>query len=237
MDLTRCVLLLSKSSIRFSTLNLNDPQHHPSSYDSSPQTQYQYRNGGPSELSHSSHGHRIAGAPAPPPKSVPVMASGRAQAAPAAATTATVQTPQYIWDKDPEADDMIHNPDPIRDRRLDFSFTIFSARGWGNVIVLVLLVAGLLMLFAGFPILNWWQTDHPVKNGFNLGGINASGQIPDLPGLRGLIDKDTPSSALHRTGHDGKKYNLVFSDEFNTDGRSFYPGDDPYWEAQDFHYW
>lgn len=30
---------------------------------------------------------------------------------------------------------------------------------------------------------------------------------------------------------------LVFSDEFNTDGRTFYPGDDPYWEAVDLHYW
>lgn len=30
---------------------------------------------------------------------------------------------------------------------------------------------------------------------------------------------------------------LVFSDEFNVDGRSFYPGDDPYWEAADLHYW
>ena len=30
---------------------------------------------------------------------------------------------------------------------------------------------------------------------------------------------------------------LVFSDEFNEDGRSFYPGDDPYWEAEDLHYW
>ena len=30
---------------------------------------------------------------------------------------------------------------------------------------------------------------------------------------------------------------LVFSDEFNTDGRTFYPGDDPYWEAADLHYW
>lgn len=30
---------------------------------------------------------------------------------------------------------------------------------------------------------------------------------------------------------------LVFSDEFNLDGRSFYPGDDPYWEAADLHYW
>ena len=30
---------------------------------------------------------------------------------------------------------------------------------------------------------------------------------------------------------------LIFSDEFNTDGRTFYPGDDPYWEAADLHYW
>lgn len=30
---------------------------------------------------------------------------------------------------------------------------------------------------------------------------------------------------------------LVFSDEFNEEGRSFYPGDDPYWEAVDLHYW
>ena len=32
-------------------------------------------------------------------------------------------------------------------------------------------------------------------------------------------------------------YVLVFSDEFNVDGRSFYPGDDPFWEAVDLHYW
>lgn len=30
---------------------------------------------------------------------------------------------------------------------------------------------------------------------------------------------------------------LVFSDEFETEGRSFYPGDDPYWEAVDLHNW
>lgn len=36
---------------------------------------------------------------------------------------------------------------------------------------------------------------------------------------------------------DGSDMQLVFSDEFNTDGRTFYPGDDPYWEAVDLHYW
>ena len=51
-----------------------------------------------------------------------------------------------------------------------------------------------------------------------------------------LIDRDTPDSAKTRTGFDGQEYELVFSDEFNTDGRTFYPGDDPFWEAADLWY-
>ena len=50
-------------------------------------------------------------------------------------------------------------------------------------------------------------------------------------------DTDTPDSAKSRTGFDGEQYELVFSDEFNTDHRTFYPGDDPFWEAVDLHYW
>ena len=34
-----------------------------------------------------------------------------------------------------------------------------------------------------------------------------------IPGLPGLIDKDTPQEAYTRTGFDGETYNLVFSDE------------------------
>ena len=37
--------------------------------------------------------------------------------------------------------------------------------------------------------------------------------------------------------YDGEELELVFSDEFEQEGRSFYPGDDPYWEAVDLHYW
>ena len=49
---------------------------------------------------------------------------------------------------------------------------------------------------------------------------------------------ETPKEAHFRYSiKDGSKWQLVFSDEFNTDGRSFYPGDDPYWEAVDLHYW
>lgn len=74
--------------------------------------------------------------------------------------------------------------------------------------------------------------------GYNLGGTNASGQVPEMTGNFGLIDKDTPQDAYTYTSiEDGSEWDLVFSDEFNTEGRSFYPGDDPYWEAVDLHYW
>ncbi|KAF9021072.1 glycoside hydrolase family 16 protein [Hymenopellis radicata] len=145
--------------------------------------------------------------------------------------------PQYLWDKDPDLDDALHNPDPVRDAKLDRSFTLFSGRGWANASALVILVTGLITLFAGYPIIDYYARQRPASSGFNLGGINGSGQVPDLPGLPSLIDTDTPSSAYSRTGLDGKKYNLVFSDEFELDGRTFYPGEDPYWEAADIHYW
>ena len=59
-----------------------------------------------------------------------------------------------------------------------------------------------------------------------------------MPGNWGLIDLETPKDAYSRTSvTDGSTLRLVFSDEFNTAGRSFYPGDDPYWEAVDLHYW
>lgn len=41
-------------------------------------------------------------------------------------------------------------------------------------------------------------------------------------GMRGLIDPDTPKDVYERTSVDGKtKMKLVFSDEFETPGRSF----------------
>lgn len=46
-------------------------------------------------------------------------------------------------------------------------------------------------------------------------------------GLFSLIDPDTPSEFLTKVGVDGEELQLVFSDEFNVEGRSFYPGDDP----------
>ena len=59
-----------------------------------------------------------------------------------------------------------------------------------------------------------------------------------MPGNWGLIDLETPKELHTKQDYvSGKTWELVFSDEFNTDGRTFYPGDDPYWEAVDLHYW
>jgi hypothetical protein len=60
-----------------------------------------------------------------------------------------------------------------------------------------------------------------------------------MAGNWGLIDLDTPKEfhTISSKRDSSKKLELVFSDEFNTEGRTFYPGDDPYWEAVDLHYW
>lgn len=150
-------------------------------------------------------------------------------AAPAAATAP-------LWDQKDEPDPL-HDPDPLRDARDDHYCDPLSGRGWLNVSAMMLLCFGLIVLFAGYPIITWAGRSQPPKVGYNSGGINGTGQVPVLPGLPNLIDSDTPSSVYTRTGSDGKKYNLAFSDEFNLEGRTFYPGDDAFWEAVDLHYW
>ncbi|KAG5642292.1 hypothetical protein DXG03_003036 [Asterophora parasitica] len=139
----------------------------------------------------------------------------------------------------PEPDDDLHNPAPNRDRQSDKGGSVFTARGFANLGCLFILGAAIIMLFAGFPILTHFLTKtQTTQGGFNLGGINATGQIADIPGNWGLIDRDTPKSAYTKKNyHSNDEWVLVFSDEFNLDGRTFYPGDDPYWEAVDLHYW
>jgi beta-glucanase (GH16 family) len=67
--------------------------------------------------------------------------------------------------------------------------------------------------------------------------IKGKEHEPLLGNLRiGLIDPDTPSDVKFRTSATGKKQKLVFSDEFNKDGRTFYDGDDPYFQAVDIWY-
>ncbi|KZO89660.1 glycoside hydrolase family 16 protein [Calocera viscosa TUFC12733] len=140
---------------------------------------------------------------------------------------------------DREADDYLHNPDPKRDRKNDRGGTMFTARGIVNLGCLFIMAAGLIALFAGYPIISFFTTTHQsTQGGYNLGGINQTGQVPEITGALGLIDVQTPAASKSHTGWmDQSTYDLVFSDEFNVEGRSFYPGDDPYWEAVNLHYW
>lgn len=112
-----------------------------------------------------------------------------------------------------------------------------------NLGTLIFLILGLLGLFGCYPIV-YSVLKHQESSkggasrvravldllgansslwhstGFNLGGVNASGQM--FSGMRGLIDPDTPAEVMERMSADGKtRLKLVFSDEFETPGRSF----------------
>lgn len=126
----------------------------------------------------------------------------------------------------PEPDDELHEPDPPgrKARGVDL-------RGLMNLVVVAILILALLMLFAGYPILSALR-----KHGPDLQNLNGTGQVPDLP-LPSLIDVDTPNDAKEWTSQSTQeKLQLVFSDEFEQDGRTFFPGDDPFWEAVDIYY-
>ncbi|BGP48265.1 hypothetical protein JCM10450v2_004137 [Rhodotorula kratochvilovae] len=153
-----------------------------------------------------------------------------------------------LWLKsNASVDDFLHDPSPIVDAALD-------KRAWRrhtlarivDIATLAVVVLVLVGLFCGWPVMRFgilgkWNDPHSgvrTDLGFGLGGANASGSVPLIPNLPGLIDIDTPLEAYTRKGFfDGETYNLVFSDEFNVDGRTFWPGDDPYWEAVDLRYW
>ena len=115
----------------------------------------------------------------------------------------------------------------------EYDGSSISCRGVLNVGLLILVITAILCLFILYPtydaVIN---ADRLLAQDDNI-NINGTGQNADLPLLPSLVDADTPTEAKTRTGFDGNTYTLVFSDEFNKEGRTFWPGDDPYWEAVD----
>ncbi|KAF7362900.1 GH16 domain-containing protein [Mycena venus] len=131
-----------------------------------------------------------------------------------------------LWGSDithPEPDDALH--DPCTDRN---THNVFTSRGLQNVGCLILLC------LIGYPITQHFTNRTRVS----FLHVNATGQVPSI-GNWGLIDLDTPKEVhqIYSYNDPSQVLQLVFSDEFETEGRSFYPGDDPYWEAVDLHYW
>ncbi|KAJ7741112.1 beta-glucan synthesis-associated [Mycena metata] len=142
----------------------------------------------------------------------------------------------------PDEEDFLHDPDYKEKsggaqgaRKYKYQSS-FPWRGIANVGVLLLVILALLALFISYPVVSFFQNAPIIAaiDGNIL--VNNTGQVSVLPNTPTLVDAATPSEALTRTGFDGKSYSLVFSDEFEADGRTFYPGDDPYWEAVDLWY-
>jgi beta-glucanase (GH16 family) len=143
-----------------------------------------------------------------------------------------------VYPDDVEKDDYLHNPDP-NDKEGYGCATCCTGRGLLNIGGLILIMLGTLSLFIGYPILTFVQKFvDPGKTSCLGDPLCIDAQRFDLlKNVRtSLIDPDTPESAHSRTSYSGQKQNLVFSDEYNVDGRTFYDGDDPYFQAMDFWY-
>ncbi|KAF2724138.1 glycoside hydrolase family 16 protein [Polychaeton citri CBS 116435] len=143
-----------------------------------------------------------------------------------------------LFPEDVEKDDYLHNPDPNDRDKMEWA-DLFSSRGIANVGGLLLITLGLLVLFIGYPILTFAQQFlHPAgSNACELDPDCLDSHTPLLKNLRtGLIDPDTPDSVKTMTGSNGQTLTLAFSDEFNYEGRTFYDGDDPYFQGMDIWY-
>ncbi|KAF7914872.1 hypothetical protein EAE99_010426 [Botrytis elliptica] len=141
-----------------------------------------------------------------------------------------------LFPEDVEKDDYLHNPDPS-DEDLD-KCDIWNRRGLTNVGGLIFIVLGVLALFVAYPVVTFVKDKIDPTHGACASAADClSDKVSLLKNVRtGLIDPDTPDSVKSKTAHDGTKLKLVFSDEFNTDGRTFYDGDDPFFQAVDIWY-
>ncbi|KAJ5753459.1 uncharacterized protein N7511_007612 [Penicillium nucicola] len=141
-----------------------------------------------------------------------------------------------LFPEDVEKDDYMHNPDPKdQDRDCDMC----NRRGILNMGGLAVLTVGIMVLFIGYPLITWLEgimkprsVCHPHDTlCLDVGERDLLGNI-----RHGLIDPDTPKDALTKKNINGKEMKLVFSDEFNMPGRTFFEDDDPFFQAVDLWY-
>ncbi|KAK4999679.1 beta-glucan synthesis-associated protein [Elasticomyces elasticus] len=147
------------------------------------------------------------------------------------------------WDEKEDDDDM-HMPAFDDDVRMKPKFKDhFRRENIASTLGMMLMIAGLLLVFIVLPVISFsgvslihYSYETPLDQ---MGGpwqpaapwaIVNHKKYPLMSNIRtGLIDPDTPKSAMTRKSVDGDTMKLVFSDEFNAQNRTFYPGDDPFW--------
>ena len=158
--------------------------------------------------------------------------------------------PMYSNEK--ENDDEMHIPSAEDDIRLRPTLRDYLVKGQlCSLIGMISLFLGLFVLLIMFPVLCYvgavefnFQYDTPLRNINNTGigdqfkwdWINGKNYSLFSNMRTSLIDPTTPNHAKTRPAMDGSTLELVYSDEFNDAGRTFYPGDDPYWTAPDMWY-
>lgn len=142
---------------------------------------------------------------------------------------------------DKEDDDYLHNPDLEEEARLDRKrfmndFKHMDRKAFAGLVGIFVLFAAGIVIFIVLPALTFTGvTDYGNKD--QIIELLTPYQYPQLAAIRtSLVDPDTPDTAMTRQAKDGSDWELVFSDEFNAEGRSFYEGDDQYWTAPDIHY-
>ena len=154
-----------------------------------------------------------------------------------------------LYEDEVEDDDKWHMPADDDDLTYKPNWKeYFGRRQIASTIGGVFLILGLLCVFIVLPILTFAtnlylpggmlrENSSKVDYGPAWAHVNNN-TYPLLKNVRtGLIDPATPTSAKTRTStFDGSSLNLVFSDEFNDDNRTFYPGDDPFWTAPNLWY-
>ncbi|KAJ7024068.1 glycoside hydrolase family 16 protein [Mycena alexandri] len=142
---------------------------------------------------------------------------------------------QYNLATKPEADDFIYNP---RSEKKGGVAKIFGRHAGKKIGCLVLVLLLIVVGAVAYPLARHFMNKSKTSTNAATSSAVANGNLPNISSWS-LVDVATPKEAhTIPSYHDPtKSMQLVFSDEFETDGRSFYPGDDPYWEAVNLHYW
>lgn len=155
--------------------------------------------------------------------------------------------PLYLDEK--ESDDDIHMPQSDDDERLKPKLReFFAPNRLLSLFGLLFMFIGLCCIFILLPVLgatgayDYSYPYHSEEPGNNVSKVEPWQKVNNmkhalLRNVRtGLIDPDTPKSAMARKSFLGEDLALVFSDEFTIPNRTFYAGDDPFWTAPDFWY-
>ncbi|KAJ4353548.1 beta-glucan synthesis-associated protein [Didymosphaeria variabile] len=152
-----------------------------------------------------------------------------------------------LWGDEAEEDDAMHLPHPDDDKLFKIHWKErFSRKHILPTTGVILLSVGLFITFFVLPILKYTGVlDSISGHETPLDGYPRKGDwawvndiaYPLFKSMRsGLLDPDTPAHAMRKLGEFGDEYELVFSDEYNSNNRTFYEGDDPYFFAPDIWY-